>query len=67
MFAVDYWPWQVLAYEGFDLWLDGDRLMVAPADKIDSETAEYVRTNRAALVTVCEQVEDLAKIMKEKT
>jgi hypothetical protein len=56
---VDHWPYELLRLAGFDLRLDGDRLMVSPAEDVDDSTRAYIKANKASLVASCQRIAEM--------
>jgi hypothetical protein len=57
---MDHWPYYLLRMAGYDLRLDGDRLMVSPAEDVDDSTRAYIKANRAGLVASCRRLASMA-------
>jgi hypothetical protein len=57
--TVDHWPYELLRLAGFDLRLDGDRLMVSPAEDVDDSTRAYIKTNKPSLVASCRRIAEM--------
>ena len=62
--SIDHWPYYLLRLAGYDLRLDGERLMVSPAEDVDDSTRKYIKENRAGLVASCRRLGEMATALR---
>ena len=57
---MNWSPWMTLHLIGLTVRLDGERLMVSPADDLTDDVREFIIHNRTPIVEVAQMIEKAA-------